>query len=122
MEIPQTITKEINQVTVLLSQRKEKDYKQFRCMLCGKILFEYNNEFIRHITPSGFPELDRPSKVIQCGGEIGLYAPRDLYGILFDISQAIFETNDIEEARNLVKIANDSQVRTSKCKMRYFVT
>jgi hypothetical protein len=57
------------EITVWLDERKENEkiLKQFRCCVCGKVVFEYYGK-LKMILPGGH-SVSEP-KVIQCKGRI----------------------------------------------------
>ena len=70
MQVPTILSGEQPKISVWLDddKKREKSLKQFHCLVCGKVIFEYYSN-VRMIIP-GEPEFIKSPKVIQCHGTI----------------------------------------------------
>lgn len=124
MEIPLKISGEQSEITVLLSSKYSDNYKPFHCVICGNIVFEYNEDEVRSIIPSGRPVLGKAGKVYRCNGVMSLHGTSQLYDILYQVMEAAFNlTNldDIHTAIGYLSKASEDKFN-ARCKARYFVS
>jgi len=123
MEVPTKVSGEHPEITVLMSNAFEDVFKPFRCVVCGKIVFSYNNQYIRTIVPSGKPRVDRPQKIVECNGVISLNRPSDLHDMLFQVMDSVFNMTNIDEMREAIaQLAQGyGGERTARCKARYYI-
>lgn len=124
MEVPTKITGEQAHVTVLLSSQFSPIYKPFHCVSCGNIVFSYNEDEIRSIVPSGYPQLDRPGKMYQCHGVMKLRSTASIYDVLYNVMEMAMHIDDIGELRTAIAYTarNGEVEKTVRCKMLYFVS
>lgn len=124
MEIPSKVSGTDPEITVLLSDSHNGKFKNFRCVVCGKILFSYDNDRIRMILPSGYPAVEKPRKLIECTGTYALYTPSDLYNLLHSMLELSLATDDITKLRDALMLTAKEHEgeRAIKCHARYFVT
>lgn len=73
MFLPQILRQEKNAITVVLNNNDEGWEKDFRCVVCGKICFQYRSS-VEVIVP-GYAELMRPPLIIQCSRSIPVTKP-----------------------------------------------
>lgn len=110
-------------ISVSMSSAFGEEYKDLHCSDCGNIVCQYNNDHIRSITFSGHPQLDQPSKAIQCSGTLLLQGKVAPYELLYLLIQNIFEMDDIDKVRALVAdLARDKSKNQQKCKALYFLS
>lgn len=124
MEVPLKLTGEQSEITVLLSNKHGDVYKPFHCSLCGNIVFEYNEEEIRTIIPSGRPQLDRSGKIIRCNGVMTLHGTTQLYDILYQVMDVAFNLTNSDDIRTSIGyLSKTSEDKFNvRCKARYFVS
>lgn len=124
MEVPVRISGEQAHVTVLLSSQFSPIYKPFHCSSCGNIVFSYNENEIRSIVPSGYPQLDKAGKMYQCNGVMKLRSTVSIYDVLYEVMEMAWHIDDIEELRTAITYtAKGSTIeKTVRCKMLYFVS
>lgn len=124
MEIPVKVSGEPVEITVLLSNKFGPVYKPFHCVVCGGIVFEYNEDHVRSIVPSGRPMLDRPGKVYRCSNVITLTSTRPVYDLLYQVMDAAFNMATLDDVREVItttaKLA-ENKVNT-RCKALYYVS
>ena len=72
MQVPTILSGEQPRISVWLDndKKQERTLKQFHCLVCGKVVFEYYNN-VRMIIP-GEPDFIKSPKVIQCHGTISV--------------------------------------------------
>ncbi len=124
MEIPSKVSGEIPEITVLLSDKFGTIYKPFHCVVCGNIVFEYNEDHIRSIIPSGRPEIGKAGKIYRCSGVITIHGTGQLYDILFQTMEAAFNSETLGEIRSTITLLSqttDNKFNT-RCKARYYVS
>jgi hypothetical protein len=124
MEVPFKVSGVTPEIAVLLSNTKGDHYKNFRCVVCGKIVFSYDNTGIRMILPSGHPDTTRPGKVIECGNTMELHQPADAYDILYQVLQLLYTEDDVTKLREVAQQAavDHAGALNIKCKARYYVS
>lgn len=124
MEAPYKITGEQPHTTVLLSSKFSDIYKPFHCTSCGNVVFEYNEDEVRTIIPSGHPQLDKPGKIYRCSGVMNLHGTSRIYDVLYQVMEAAMNLQNIEDIHtSIAYIAKTSEDRqTARCKMLYFVS
>lgn len=125
MEIPTKVAGESPEITVLLSDRFGTKYKPFHCVVCGNIVFEYNEEDVRTIIPSGRPAIDKAGKVYMCSGVIRLHGTKQLYDVLYQVTEAVFQLKNFEDLHIAVaRLAEETNTATinTRCKARYYVS
>jgi hypothetical protein len=109
-------------ITVSMSATYGEAWKSLRCTLCGNVVCQYNEDFIRSITPSGEPVLQRPGKVIQCAGVFVAYKPKDTFDMLYELFEAIIKTEDISVVRaKVTELARENHKTSKMCKAKYYV-
>lgn len=124
MEIPSKVSGEIPEITVLLSDKFGTVYKPFHCAICGNIVFEYNEQYIRSIIPSGRPEIGKAGKIYRCSGVITIHGTGQLYDILYQVMEASFNLETINEIRSTIALlsqASENKFNT-RCKARYYIS
>lgn len=124
MEIPSKVSGEIPEITVLLSDKFGTVYKPFHCVVCGNIVFEYNEDNIRSIIPSGRPILGKAGKIYRCSGVITIHGTGQLYDILYQVMEASFNLETINEIRSTIALlsqASENKFNT-RCKARYYIS
>lgn len=124
MEVPMKLTQEQPHVTVLLSSKFSTVYKPFHCVSCGNVVFSYNEDEVRSIIPSGYPQLDRAGKMYQCHGAMKLRSTASIYDILYQVMEMTMKIDDIDELRTAIAYTaqgNDDE-QNARCKMAYFVS
>lgn len=124
MEVPLKLTGQQSEITVLLSNKYGDIYKPFHCVICGNIVFEYNEDEIRSIIPSGRPQIDKPGKIYRCSGVMTLHGTSQLYDILYQVMEAVFNLDNIADAHTAVGyLSKTSEDKfNTRCKARYFVS
>lgn len=124
MEIPTKLTGVKPEITVLLSDKFGELYKPFHCVVCGNIVFEYNEEEIRTILPSGRPMIGKPGKIYTCMGVLRLHNNYEIYDILYQVMEATFNMNDLSDVRTTMQYLSETAKLkvNSRCKARYFVS
>ena len=124
MHVPTKIAGENPEISVLLSDSFSDTYKTFRCVVCGNPVFQYNEDNIRSIVPSGHPKLDRPGKIYQCSGAMTLLGTGQIYDILYQVMDAAFNLKDVSEIRTAVGYLSEESNRkfNARCKARYYVS
>lgn len=125
MDLPTSLTGENPHITVSMSSTYGDQWKSLHCSICGNVVCEYNNDYIRTISASGEPKLDRPGKIIQCSGVLSLHGAYNhtAFNILADLLQSILTSGSVEDIRNTaLKLTADSQIkRNVRCKARYYI-
>lgn len=108
----------------MLSDKYGEVYKPFHCVVCGNIVFEYNEDEIRTIVPSGRPMIDKPGKIYRCNGVMSLHGTSQLYDILYQVMESAFNLTDIEEIHTAIAyLSKTSEDKfNARCKTRYFVS
>lgn len=124
MEVPVKLTGEQSEITVLLSDKFGDIYKPFHCVICGNIVFEYNEDEIRTIIPSGRPEISKAGKIYRCNGVMSLHGTSQLYDILYQVMEAAFNLENIAEIHTAIAyLSKTSEDKFNvRCKARYFVS
>lgn len=69
--IPTLITGIRPTISIWLDSLSDTKMKQFHCLVCGKIVFEYYNA-VRMVLP-GEPEYRKSPVIVQCHGMIEVY-------------------------------------------------
>lgn len=124
MLVPVKLSGEQSEITVLLSDTFGEVYKPFHCVVCGNIVFEYNENEIRSIVPSGRPQLDKPGKIYRCNGVMTLHGTSQLYDILYNVMDVSFNLTNLEDIHTAISyLAKTSEDKFNvRCKARYFVS
>lgn len=124
MEAPLKLTGQQSEITVLLSDKFGEFYKPFHCVICGNIVFEYNEDEIRTILPSGHPQLGKAGKVYRCNGVMSLHGTSQLYDILYQVMEVTFNLDNIEDIHTAMSyLSKTSEDKfNARCKARYFVS
>lgn len=124
MEVPLKLTNEQPEITVLFSDKFGEVYKPFHCAVCGNVVFEYNQDFIRSIIPSGRPKIDKPGKVVQCSGALTIHGTNQLYDILFQVMEATFNVENLADLRTIVtNLSETTQNKfNTRCKAKYYLS
>jgi DNA-directed RNA polymerase subunit N (RpoN/RPB10) len=108
-------------ITVSMSTTYGEEWKALRCSLCGNVVCQYNEDFIRTITPSGNPVKERPGKVIQCQGVLVQYKPKDTFDMMFELFETV-QAGDIAAVQaKVIELAKDNQKASKMCKAKYYV-
>lgn len=108
-------------ITVSMSSTYGSTWKSLRCSLCGNVVCQYNEDFVRSITPSGEPVLQRAGKVIQCQGVLVQYKPKDTFDMIFELFETI-QGGDIATVQSkVIELARDNQKVSKMCKAKYYV-
>lgn len=110
--------------TVLLTSEFSANYKPFHCSNCGNTVFSYNEDEVRTILPGGYPQLDRPGKIIQCHGIMKLRSTASIYDVLYQVMEMAMSIDNIDDLRTAVAdVAKQANSETnSRCKMLWFVS
>lgn len=105
-----------------MSSTYGSNWKSLRCSLCGNVVCQYNEDFIRSITPSGEPVLERPGKVIQCQGVLVQYKPKDTFDMMYELFETIQQSGDITAIQSkVIELAQENQKTSKMCKAKYYV-
>lgn len=123
--MPASVSGEMPEITVLLSDKFGKTYKPFYCVICGSIVFEYNEHFIRSIVPSGRPQIDKPGKIYKCSGTLqSIHSQGQIYDVLYQVMDTVFNLNTMTEVRATLGALNQASEDkfTARCKARYYVS
>lgn len=122
--MPTKLTGVQPEITVLLSSSYEDTYKPFHCVVCGNIVFQYNEETVRSIIPSGHPQISKPGKIYRCDGVIKLHNNYEIYDILYQVMDAAFNMDSLEDLRTALKYLSGTADNkfNARCKALYFVS
>jgi DNA-directed RNA polymerase subunit N (RpoN/RPB10) len=123
MELPSALVGSDPHITVSMSSAFEDKWKPLRCSICGNVVCEYNNSYIRSITPSGAPQLDRAGKVMQCSGVLLLHGQVEPFEILYKLIDEVFSAPSLQDVQSLVaELARNQEKSRIKCKAKYYLS
>lgn len=122
MDKPAKISGVIPHITVSMSSTYSDEWKSLRCSVCGNIVCQYNEDYIRSITPSGSPQLQRPGKIVQCSGVFTMYQPKDTFDTIYELLETIMQAQDVTTIRTkAIELAKDNHKTSMMCKARYYL-
>lgn len=123
MELPSALVGCEPHITVSMSSAFGDTYRPLRCSICGNVVCEYNNSYIRSITPSGAPQIDRPGKIYQCSGVLLLHGQVEPFEILYKLVEGVFSAPTLQDVQSLVaELARNQEKNRVKCKAKYYLS
>lgn len=120
MEIPKKLNGKTPNISVLLSDRHSDEYKYFHCVVCGKIVFGYNNDEVRMIIPTGQPKTSKPQTTIRCMNRVNIGEPSI---ILHELIAAVFANDSVQPIRAKIAelVARYPENKSANCDAKYYV-
>lgn len=109
-------------ITVSMSSSYGDEWKSLRCSICSGVVCQYNEDYIRSITFSGEPILERPGKIVQCAGVLAIYQPKDAFEVVYELLETIMQSDDVGSIRaKAIELARDNHKTSKMCKAKYYI-
>lgn len=88
------------------------------------VVFEYNQDYVRTILPSGMPQLDKPGRTVHCSGAITLHGKKQIYELFYEILEAVWTVKSLEDLKTIViHLASEAKEKENiKCGAKYYLS